>query len=90
MQILTGFTTNEKMNYWRYKYLRSESSSPFSFGWKQNLADLCNRRLFSHVPTSFDWTRIYSVDDFYDVIPTRLKRSAKPSLNNSTQSLFNV
>ncbi|CAF2037640.1 unnamed protein product [Rotaria magnacalcarata] len=90
-QILAGFTTNERFNFWRYGYMRVDDGlSPFSFGWKQNLVDLLNRRILWYTPTNFDWTRIYTLDDFNELIPTRLRRSTKSSLNNLPKHSFNV
>ncbi|UJR21184.1 hypothetical protein I4U23_024282 [Adineta vaga] len=84
-QIAVGFTTNERINFWRYKYFRSPFSSPFSFGWMQNLVDLINRRVLWYLPTNIDWTRLYTMEDFSESIPLRLKRS-----NNSAVHLLNV
>jgi ankyrin repeat protein len=74
-QIATAFTTNERMNFWRYKYLRSAVSTPFSFGCIQNFVDLLNRRILWYIPTNLDWTRIYTFEDFNESIPLRLKRT---------------
>ncbi len=63
------------MNFWRYKYLRSKVSTPFSFGCIQNFVDLLNRRIFWYIPTNLDWTRIYTFEDFNESIPLRLKRT---------------
>ncbi|CAF1326096.1 unnamed protein product [Adineta ricciae] len=84
-QVAVGFTTNERINFWRYKYFKSPFSSPFSFGWVQNLVDLVNRRILWYTPTNLDWTSIYSLEDFYELIPVRLKRS-----NNSSTHLLDV
>lgn len=85
-KIAAGFTTNERINFYRYKYFRSATSSPFSFGWTQNIVDLINRRIFSYIPTNLDWTRIYTIEDFEELIPTRLKRTT----NTSAMNLLNV
>jgi len=69
-----GFTTNERINYWRYKYFRSAVSSPFSLGWIQNLVDLINRRILWYIPTNIDWLHIYTLEDFNELVPIRLKR----------------
>ena len=74
MKIATGFTTNERMNFLRYTYLHSHRATPFSLGLKQNFVDLLNRRILSYTPTNLDWTRIYSIEDFQQAIPVRLKR----------------
>lgn len=74
MKIATGFTTNERMNFFRYKYLRSHRATPFSLGIIQNFVDLLNRRILSYTPSNLDWTRIYSMEDFQQAIPARLKR----------------
>jgi hypothetical protein len=63
------------MNFWRYKYLRSAVSTPFSFGCIQNFVDLLNRRILWYIPTNLDWTRIYTFEDFNESIPLRLKRT---------------
>ncbi|CAF1041855.1 unnamed protein product [Rotaria sordida] len=89
-QILGGFTTNERFNFWRYKYIKSSTSSPFSFGWKQNLIDLINRRILWCTPTNIDWTRIYTIDDFNELSSLRLRRTINSSLNNSSKHLFNI
>lgn len=73
-QIATGFTTNERINIWRYKYFQPTMSSPFSFGCIQNLVDLVNRRICWLTPTNIDWTQIYSLEDFQQIIPFRFKR----------------
>jgi len=85
-QIATGYTTNEKMNSWRYKYLKSRNSSPFSLGWIQNLVDLINRRILWYIPVNIDWARIYSIEDFYQSIPIRIRQK----LNLSSIELLNV
>jgi hypothetical protein len=84
-KIAAGYTTNERMNSWRYKYLQSSSRSPFTFGWIQNLVDLMNRRILWYIPTNIDWTRIYNIEDFNELIPLRLRR-----LTSSSSSLSNV
>jgi len=90
-QIATGYTTNEKMNAWRYKYLKSKNSSPFSLGWIQNLVDLINRRILWYTPIHIDWTRIYSIEDFYQSIPIRIRQKLNlSSVNNSSIELLNV
>ena len=48
--------------------------SPFSFGWKQNLVDLINRRILWFSPTNIDWTCIYTIEDFNESIPLRIRR----------------
>jgi len=73
-KIAAGFTTNERINFWRYKYFQSTRSSPFSLGCIQNFSDLINRRICSYIPTNLDWTRIYTFEDFNESIPLRLKR----------------
>ncbi|CAF4725706.1 unnamed protein product, partial [Rotaria socialis] len=52
--------------------------------------DLLNRRILWYTPTNFDWAHIYTLDDFNELIPTRLRRSTKSSLNNSPKNSFNV
>ncbi len=81
-KVAAGFTTNERINFWRYKYFQSAGSSPFSLGWIQNLVDLLNRRVLWYIPTNLDWTRIYTLEDFNESIPLRLKRVANPSSMN--------
>ncbi len=91
MKIATGYTTNEKMNSWRYKYLKSTNSNPFSLGLIQNFVDLINRRIFWYIPTNIDWTRIYSFEDFYQSIPMRIRQKLNlSSINNSSMALLNV
>lgn len=85
-QVATGYTTNEKINAWRYRYLKSKNSSPFSLGCQQNLIDLLNHRLLWLKPTNLDWTRIYSIEDFYRAVPMRLRRN----LNISSMESQNV
>ncbi|CAF3619151.1 unnamed protein product, partial [Adineta steineri] len=75
VQIAAGFTTNERINSWKYKYFQSNAKSPFSFGVIQNLVDLMNRRILCYTPTNLDWTRIYTIEDFTELIPLRLRRS---------------
>ncbi|CAF3408369.1 unnamed protein product [Rotaria sp. Silwood1] len=89
-QVLVGFTTNERFNFWRYKHFKSPTRSPFSFGWKQNLVDLINRRILWYTPSNIDWTRIYTIDDFNESIPLRLRRTTNSSLKNSSKHLFDV
>jgi len=74
-QIAAAFTTNERINYFRYKYFKSPHRSPFSLGWTQNLVDLINRPILCLSPIQIDWTRIYSIEQFYEEIPHRFKRS---------------
>ncbi|CAF3490537.1 unnamed protein product [Adineta steineri] len=85
-QIASGYTTNEKFNFWRYKYLRNKSSSPFSLGYIQNLVDLINRPICCYTPVNIDWARIYSVEDFYQAIPLRIRQK----LNLSSMELSNI
>ncbi|CAF2411056.1 unnamed protein product [Rotaria sp. Silwood2] len=89
-QVVVGFTTNERFNFWRYKYLKSPTVTPFSFGWKQNLVDLINRRILWYAPSNIDWTCIYTIDDFNESIPVRLKRTTNSSSNNSSKYPFDV
>jgi hypothetical protein len=85
-QIAIGYTTNERINFWRYKYFQSSVSSPFSFGWIQNFVDLINRRILWYIPTNLDWTRIYTMEDFHEAIPSRLRRGT----NSTSMRLSNV
>ena len=90
-QIATGYTTNETINSYRYKYLRLKKSSPFSLGLIQNLVDLINRRILWYIPINIDWTRIYSIEDFYQSIPIRIRQKLNlSSINNSSIELLNV
>jgi len=90
-KIGTGYTTNEKLNSWRYKYLKSKSSNPFSLGWIQNFVDLIDRRIFWYIPTKIDWTEIYSLEDFYQSIPIRIRQKLNsPTGNNSSIELLDV
>jgi hypothetical protein len=84
-KIITGFTTNERINFWRYKYFQSSSKSPFSLGWMQNFVDLINRKILWYIPTNLDWSRIYTFEDFNESLPLRLRRST-----NSSKHLLNV
>ena len=87
----TGYTTNEKLNSWRYQYLKMKQSNPFSLGCVQNLVDLINRPLLWYNPTNLDWSRIYSIDDFYQSIPPRIRQRLKLStLDNSAMELLTV
>jgi hypothetical protein len=74
------------MNFWRYKYLKSPMATPFSLGWIQNFVDLINRRILWYIPSNLDWTRIYTMEDFNELIPLRLKRVT----NSSSMHLSNV
>ncbi len=87
MKTAAGFTTNERINYSRYKYFKSPHSSPFSLGWIQNIIDVINRRILWCIPVPMDWTRIYTLDDFYELIPLRLRRLAS---KNSSIHLLNI
>ncbi|UJR28300.1 hypothetical protein I4U23_009546 [Adineta vaga] len=89
-QIANGYTTNEKMNYWRYQYLRSNLRSPFSFGYVQNLVDLINRSICGYSPIILDWSRIYSLDDFHDNIPIRIRQKMNLSSVKSSTDFSNV
>lgn len=90
-KIATGYTTNEKMNSWRYRYLKSRNSSPFSLGIIQNFIDLINRSILWYKPVHIDWTRIYSLEDFYQSIPIRMRQKLNiSSQNNSSIELLNV
>jgi hypothetical protein len=82
-----GFTTNERINFWRYKYFQSPGQSPFSLGYMQNFVDLINRRILWYTPTNLDWTRIYTLEEFNESIPLRLRRLAN---TNSSKHLLNV
>ena len=91
MKIATGYTTNEAINSWRYKYLKSKSSNPFSLGLIQNFVDVINYRILWYIPTNIDWTRIYSLEDFYQSIPIRTRQRLNgSSINNSPMELLNV
>jgi hypothetical protein len=76
-KIATGYTTNEKLNGWRYSYLKPNRSSPFSFGCIQNLVDLIDRHLLWYTPIQIDWSRIYSLDDFYRSISVQVNMSKR-------------
>jgi hypothetical protein len=89
-KIATGYTTNEKINSWRYKYLKSKVYSPFSLGWIQNFVDLMNRRILWYTPVNIDWTRIYSIEDFYRSIPLRIRQKLKLFSDDSSIELSNV
>eukprot|EP00116_Pleurobrachia_bachei_P003261 sb/3463523/ len=61
--IRMGVTTNEFWNVARYNYLSNDSlgnnqvSSPFSFGWRQNLSDFIEIQLpWLPAPQNYDWT----------------------------------
>jgi hypothetical protein len=75
------------MNSWRYKHLKTRMSSPFSLGWIQNLVDVINRSIFCYTPIDIDWTRIYSIEDFNQSIPLRIRQ--KLNLSSSIE-LLNV
>ncbi|CAF3361176.1 unnamed protein product [Rotaria socialis] len=89
-QIATGYTTNEKFNAWRYKHLKLKDYSPFSLGCKQNLVDLINRRILWYIPVTIDWTRIYSLDDFYQALPLKIRQKLNISSVNSSVDLYDV
>ncbi|CAF0817270.1 unnamed protein product [Rotaria sp. Silwood1] len=89
-QTATGYTTNEKLNSWRYKHLKLKNYSPFSLGWIQNLVDLINQRILWYRPINIDWTHIYSIEDFYQMIPYRIRQKLNLSSVNSSMNLLNV
>ncbi|CAF1047249.1 unnamed protein product [Adineta ricciae] len=89
-QIASGYTTNEKMNFWRYKYLRSATRSPFSFGIIQNMIDLLNRSICGYAPVLLDWSRIYSLDDFYHSLPARMRQRMNLSSVAPSTDFLNV
>jgi hypothetical protein len=78
------------MNSWRYKHLQSNIYSPFSFGCIQNLVDLINRPMYCYTPVNIDWTRIYSIEDFNQSIPLRIRQKLNLSSVNSSMELLNV
>ncbi|CAF4725728.1 unnamed protein product, partial [Rotaria socialis] len=77
-------------NAWRYKHLKLKDYSPFSLGCKQNLVDLINRRILWYIPVTIDWTRIYSLDDFYQVLPLKIRQKLNISSVNSSVDLYDV
>ena len=85
-QIATGYTTNEKMNAWRYTHMKSNNASPFSLGCIQNLVDLIHRRVLWFTPVRIDWTHIYSLDDFNQ----SLLSQPRASMSSSPYRLLNV
>ena len=87
---MTGYTTNEKFNWWRYKYLRSKEYHPFSLGYVQNLVDLINYRILCFIPVNIDWMQVYSIEDFNEMIPLRIRQKLETSSTNSSISSFNV
>ncbi|CAF0738301.1 unnamed protein product [Rotaria sordida] len=89
-QTATGYTTNEKINSWRYRYLKLKNYSPFSLGWRQNFVDSINQRILWYRPINIDWTRIYSIEDFYQTIPLRIRQKLNLSCVNSSTDLLNV
>jgi len=92
-QIASGYTTNEKMNSWRYTHLKSRRSNPFSFGCRQNLVDLIHRKILCYSPIKLDWTRIYSLDDFHQFVSGqnhRDKTTDRSSDNKNSRDSFNV
>jgi hypothetical protein len=79
------------MNSWRYRYLKSKNTSPFSLGLIQNFVDLINRRILWYIPVNIDWARIYSIEDFYQSIPLRIRhRLNLLSVDNPSIELLNV
>ena len=89
-QIANGYTTNEKFNAFRYKYLKSKNSSPFSLGCIQNLVDLIDRRILCYSPVNINWAKIYSIDDFNQAIPFRLRQQLNLSSTDSSMAFLNI
>ena len=65
--IIKGLTTNEFYNVIRYNFLQNDNlgnnqiSSPFSFGWKQNLSDFFQVTLPTFPPPQqHNWFKIYN------------------------------
>lgn len=50
----------------------------------QNFVDLIDRRIFGYTPVNIDWSRIYTIEDFHQALPSRIRQKLKLS---STQAL---
>jgi hypothetical protein len=64
--------------------------SPFSLGYIQNLVDVISRSIVCYTPIDIDWTRIYSIEDFNQSIPLRIRQKLNLSSVNSSIELLNV
>ncbi|CAF0707847.1 unnamed protein product [Brachionus calyciflorus] len=80
--IYANITTNERLNFKRYKYFSDSNgnfTNPFNFGIIQNLVDLFEIKILCFKPSLINWKKEY---DLHDIINSRF--------NKKTDKLINV
>lgn len=79
--IYANMTTNERLNFKRYKYFKDSDGNfrnPFNFGIMQNLVDLLDMKILCYKPSLVNWKREY---DIQDVLNSRLDKKKDKLIN---------